>query len=292
MITNRPIVAGIDGSSASLRAARWAAATAVARNRPLRLVTAFDWPLGTFTVGTQQALPDPEEVEAAARQGFAEHLAALREEFPTLRLTRDFVKDRAVHALIAETLEAELTVLGRRGLGGLTGLLLGSVSTQVSAHAAGPVVVVPDRPSLPGPVVVGVDGSTGSQTALGFAFEEASWRAADLVVVHAWPRPADIDRYGYNLYPEDTQMLADTERTLLGEALAGWREKYPDVTVRAELVKGDPADRLVEIGRYARLVVVGSRGHGTVAGVLLGSVSRAVLHRAAGPVAIVHPRRD
>ena len=292
-MNDRPIAVGVDGSPASVRAARWAAATAEQRNRPLRLVTAFDWQLGAYIASARHVVPDMDEIMASARELLAEVTVVLRRDHPNLRISDAFVAGVPKDVLVAESRDAEMTVLGRRGLGGMASLLLGSVSTQVTTRGYGPIVVIPDRAESRGPIVVGVDDSpVGSQETLAFAFEEANWRDAELVAVHAWTPPGAADLYGRDLGTDAPPAPAETELRQLAEALAGWREKYPDLVVRAELAAASPSDALVTHGRDARLIVVGAHTRSTVAGVLLGSVSRAVLHRAIGPVAVVRPRQQ
>ncbi len=164
-------------------------------------------------------------------------------------------------------------------------LLVGSVAAAVATHATCPVVVVhgTDRPAV-GPVVVGVDGSPVSEDALAFAFDAAATRRVPLVAVRCYEPPV--------FYPDsaivvDWEAVHTEEQEVLAERLAGWGERYPDVPVERVVVQGVPAAVLVEQSETAQLVVVGSHGHGSLAGLILGSVSRAVLHRAHCPVAVV-----
>jgi nucleotide-binding universal stress UspA family protein len=194
-----------------------------------------------------------------------------------------------VGVLQAESIRAEPVVLGDRGLGGFAGLLIGSVAVALAAHAACPVVVVrgpePDR-MVPRsePVVVGVDGSPTSEGAVAFAFEAAALRGVPLVAVHTWFDTV-VDSTMAPLI--DWDATETDEREVLAERLAGWAEKYPDMTVRRLVTRDRPARALVEESGRAQLVVVGSRGRGGISGLLLGSVSQALLHHAACPVAVV-----
>jgi nucleotide-binding universal stress UspA family protein len=195
----------------------------------------------------------------------------------------------AVPVLQAESTRAELVVLGDRGLGGFTGLLIGSVATGLSAHASCPVVVVrgpePDG-AVPRqePVVVGIDGSPLSEAAVAFAFEAAARRRVPLVAVHAW-RDLLVDPTLAPLVDWDAAEV--DEREVLAERLAGWGGTYSDVAVRRLVVRDRPARALVDESRRAQLVVVGSRGRGGFTGLLLGSVSQALVHHAHCPVAVV-----
>jgi nucleotide-binding universal stress UspA family protein len=183
-----------------------------------------------------------------------------------------------------------MVVLGERGLGGFTGMLIGSVANAVVAGAACPVVIVRTqplgKPNTDGPVVVGVDGSPASEAAIAFAFEQASRRGRRLVAVHTWQEvfldPELGDRVSF-----DTNFLEERERELLAQRLAGWQEKYPDVVVTRVVTKGLPVRALLEYGEDAELIVVGSRGLGGYQGMLLGSTSQALVHHAPCPVAVV-----
>jgi nucleotide-binding universal stress UspA family protein len=193
-----------------------------------------------------------------------------------------------VAVLQAESTRAELVVLGDRGLGGFAGLLIGPVAVTLAAHAACPIVVVrgpePDRMVRSEAVVVGVDGSPTSEGAVAFAFEAAALRGVPLVAVHTWFDMV-VDATMAPLI--DWDVTEADEREVLAERLAGWAEKYPDVAVRRLVARDRPARALVEESGRAQLVVVGSRGRGGISGLLLGSVSQALLHHAACPVAVV-----
>ncbi|MEV0841606.1 universal stress protein [Actinocatenispora sera] len=292
---NPPILVGVDGSPASLAAARWAADAATLRRHPLRLVAAFRWPAQAYTVQARGELPDTEAIRDEARRQLGAEVDRLREEYPDITIDGDFVEASPARVLVERSGDAALTVVGQRGLGGLSGLLLGSVSAQVAAHARGPVVVVPATENVPPseadrPVVVGVDGSALSEAAIEFAFAEASWRRARLVAVHAWmapgsDRPHDRVPLYYNL-----DEVAEEERRMLSESLAGWRERYPDVPVEPVLVHGTPVPELLQRSADAWLLAVGSRGRGGFAGLVLGSTSRSLLHRAPCPVAVLRSR--
>jgi nucleotide-binding universal stress UspA family protein len=136
-----------------------------------------------------------------------------------------------------------------------------------------------------GPVVVGSDGSPASEAALAFAVEEAVALAAPLVAVHAWQDVAVGEARGWLLY---TDSVAKEARTRRENALAPWRAKHPELTIEPVVVRDRAAEALVHRSAEAQLVVVGSRGRGALAGLLLGSVGQAVLRHAACPVAVVH----
>ena len=172
---------------------------------------------------------------------------------------------------------------------------MGSVSVQVAAHARCPVVIVHDTPAQAeagAPVVVGVDGSEVSSSAIAYAYEQASSRGVGLTVVHAWWLDNIEDAAAAAIWTVDWQTFAEEEQALVAESLAGWEEKYPDVAVRRHSVRGLPVEALIRESKNACLVVVGTRGRGGFGGLLLGSVSQGVMHRAQCPVAIVHGQKE
>lgn len=285
-----PVVVGVDGSDQSMRALGWAAEEAALCHRRLRVVHAFVWPLypvdldppaGGFPDGGLRRAADRIVTEAL------EHAAAVA---PAVEIDGAVVAGTAAPTLLRESERAELLVVGNRGLGGFTGMLVGSVGAAVAAHAACPVVVVrrrqDDGPSA-GRVVVGVDGSAASELALGFAFREATRRRTGLTVVHTWMGPVSEGPGDMLPLVHDPAIVGRDEDRLVAETLAGWQEKFPDVEVRRDVVHGHAAKVLVAESRGAMLTVVGSRGRGGFPGLRLGSVSRALLHHADGPLAVV-----
>jgi len=278
-MNERAVVAGVDGSESALRAARWAAREAQRRHAPLRLVAAVGQ-------ATAMQLGDPwmtaglrEMLHRQAR----EYLAAAAWVVDAMP-EQDVLDGSAIHCLEKESRSAQLVVIGGRGLGGIGGLLVGSVAVALAAHGACPVVVDRGRAGADGPVVVGIDGSPSSEPALAFAFEAAALRRAPLLAVHAW---WDLLIDPVTLPSVDWEAVAQSEQLALAERLAGWQEKCPDVEVDRLVVRHRPAGVLVEQSKRAQLVVVGSRGRGEVSSLVLGSVSHAVLHRADCPVVVV-----
>ncbi|SCL29460.1 universal stress protein [Micromonospora inyonensis] len=282
-----PVVVGVDGSPSALHAVRLAAREAAIRNRPLRVVHAFVWPLLGVPLGPAPDAPSEGGLRHQAERIVTEAVAEAGKVDPEVPVTGVVVDGAPTAVLLAEARDAVLVVLGSRGLGGFAGLLLGSSAVQVSSHAACPVLVVRGEPRADGPVVVGVDGSDLSDLAVAFAVEEAARRGTELVAVHAWLHPTPLGPGDMLPLAYDLDALADDEERVLVEAVAGWAERYPEVPIRRRLVRGAPARALVEESQTAQLVVVGARGRGGLAGLLLGSVSHAVLHHTRCPVAIV-----
>ncbi|GAA1408878.1 universal stress protein [Catellatospora coxensis] len=268
-----PVVVGVDWSAHSNYAVRLAAAQARRRRRPLRIVHAAG------ADGDLALRAEDLRLEDAAR------LAG--ETAPGIDVSTATVAAEPAAVLIQEGRDAELVVVGDRGLGGFTGLLMGSVALHVATRCPQPVLVARGEEHPRGQVVLGVDGSPGSARAVEAAFTEAALRSSDLYAAHAWtgPPPAGPGDLLPLAYEDDE--IEDQERRLLAEALSGMRERFPDVTVREVVVRGRTARSLVHLSETALLMVVGRRGRGGLTGLLLGSVSQQLLHHSACPVLIV-----
>ena len=287
----RPVVVGVDGSGSAYQAVEWAAAEAARRGVALRLVSAFSWTTSDHPVRHDGRVAQyRDQLLEAARHRLSRAARIAEDTSPGIETAPQVEIGAPIEVLGSEARRAQLLVLGDRGLGGVTGLVLGSVAVALAARGACPVVIVRgETRNTDGPVVVGTDGSPVSEAALGFAFDAAAVRGAELVALHAWS-PTAVDKA---LEPMmDWDAVADEEEAVLAERLSGWGQKYPQVTVRRSVVRDGAARALVDASRGAQLVVVGSRGRGNAAGLLLGSVSHGVLHAAQSPVAIVRPGTD
>ncbi len=295
MVDRHPLtVVGVDGSPASTAAVGWAVDAGRGRARSVRLLHAVAPPPPGFP-----AFGYPTDyLQVSLRHGRAllqRTENAVHEAHPDVAVTTVFEREDPRSALVSASGHAELTVVGTHGRSQLQGMLVGSVASYLAAHAASPVAVVPvSREQRDGPVLVGVDGSGSCRAAIGWAFDEAAAAGTSLVAVLAWD---DHSAQGSARRPTVlTESDAQEEHAVLAEQLAGWREKYPEVAVDRRVVRGHPVRRLLDVERYApsavqpRMIVVGSRGRGGVAGLLLGSTAQALIARAACPVVIVHPR--
>ncbi|MDG4831021.1 universal stress protein [Solwaraspora sp. WMMD1047] len=282
------VVVGVDGSADALRAVRVAATEATVRQRPLRVVHALGWPRRNMPASPAPAGPLDGGPRYEAERIVARAIAEARAAAPDLDVTGGIAEGEPAEAMLGESPKAALLVLGDRGLGGFSGLIVGSVAVQVSGHAACPVLVVRGRDDPSGPVVVGVDGSELSELAVGFAVEEAALHGTDLVAVHAFNHPVSAGAGDMLLLVYDVDELRSDEERLLAESVAGWRGRYPEVAIRPRLIRGRPAPALIDQTATARLVVVGARGRGGFTGLVTGSVSQALLHHAQCPVAVVH----
>lgn len=292
MVAQAPIVVGVDGSTSSKNAVRWAARAAVRRDAPLHLVSTM-FIAGTY--GVPVGLPPSyfDDHEAVGRRRLSHALDIVREESAghTLDVEPELVWGHPAGMLLERAHNARMLVIGSRGLGEVTGGLLGSVSASVSAHAACPVAVIrdPGEPEGPdgGSVVVGVDGTSNSEPALREAFIEASLRGVELVAVHAWSDTALSDLFTAD-HGLDWTLIRTREEARLAENLAGFGQDFPDVDVVRVLAQDRPARELAERSEQAQLLVVGCRGRGGFASLLLGSTSRALLHTVNRPLLIVH----
>jgi nucleotide-binding universal stress UspA family protein len=292
-MTDKPVLVGVDGSPDSLAAAAWGAWEARRRHRPLRLVHGL---VPVPEIGVAPTLPHlTQALLSGGRAALARAEEQVRRSDPDLPVSTAVVAGGPAAVLLDQATRAALVVLGSRGLGGFAGLLAGSVSTQVATHAPVPVIVL-RRPAgaagttpVPGtgPVVVGVDGSPGSNAALEFGFDEAAARGTGLIAVYAWSVPPSGNLGPITPVHYDEGEARDEADRLLAEALAGWADKYPEVPVERRAVHSfNPLLTILEAAEAASLVVVGPRGRGGFVSLLLGSVADGLLRHARQPVAI------
>jgi nucleotide-binding universal stress UspA family protein len=274
------ILVGYDGSPGSEQALLWAAREARWRGTVLTVCHACAPGQAEAAAGDGRAsghMPAAGDQNLAKALRFAQELMGPGQARPLL------AAGAAAHVLCEHSADADMVMVGARGRGGLPGMLLGSVSQQVCAHARGRVVVVrghwhPAAQYAPGPVVVGADGSAGSRAAIAFAAEEAALAAVPLLAVCA---------------------LADSPGSLGGagriqeafdQDIALREKEYPELAILRQVAFGQPRTALLEAASGAQLLVVGARGRGGLEGMPLGSVSQAMLHHARCPVGVVHPQ--
>ncbi|GAA1914238.1 universal stress protein [Streptomyces sodiiphilus] len=295
---SRIITAGLDGSLESLAAAEWAAREAQRRGIALRLLHAQEEP-----PPNRAPLLVPENLLRKAEDILETAAAELRERHPELEITTERVTGRASTAVPEATAEDELLVLGTRGLGNLAGFLIGSVALPIVARSGIPVVLVrageqaadEHRPEEADPesetapyrdVVLGVDISRPCDELLQFAFEAADRRNATLRVIHGWSVPL-VGYESASAIPPVNGELAAQIAGALKDVLSPWRAKFPEVDVVEQAVVGRPARHLVDESARAGLMVVGRRLRRSPLGRHIGSVTHAVLHHSAAPVAVV-----
>ncbi|MFJ3788391.1 universal stress protein [Kitasatospora sp. NPDC090091] len=292
------VVVGIDGSAQSAAAAEWAAREALRRGLGLRMVHVAGTEADALErdLGGGSAVPEPVAV-------IRDRIAAVS---PGLDVSCEIRPGSPADDLAAVGRRAELLVVGSRGLGGFTGLLVGSVGLRTAARAGCPVVLVragadglggaegrgraDGMGGAPGDVVVGVEGDRPCDAVLAFAFRHAADTGAVLRAVesrnvpHGGPYVTEAP-VGQR---EIRDSLAAAEQLRLQDALDRWREKYPEVRTEAELYPGSPAGALVAASRSASLLVLGRRTpKHTLGAPRLGAVTQSVLHHAHSPVAVV-----
>lgn len=284
----KPVMAGTDGSEASLRAVEWAAREAVLHQTALRIVSAPELPAGMSPYSiTRENVAGV--VQQATRRMLADAAQRAAQLEPGLTVDTKLLSGPPAHALLDTATEASMLVVGSRGAGGFAAMLLGSVGRYVATRASCPVVVSREETmAVHRKVVLGIRDPERCAAALGFAFEEAALRHARVLAVHAWTwnppgvgwagRLADAELAGYDPYELPATMTAR-----LDEVLAAWRDKYPGVQAGWEAVFSDPGRALVGASTRADLVVIGRH----VAGTGVGSVIHSVLAHAHAPIAII-----
>lgn len=290
------VVAGFDGSDHARSAVWWAAGEAAGRGCVLTVVEVVDWPVvGTLPPSATMMPPGGSLLDDRTLRDQAQHrLDEIRQEIGQIRPDVT-VETRVEFGRAAEVLPevagaSDLVVIGASGRTALPRMLLGSTAAALVHTCDRPIVVVrdaKDSPARGGRVVVGVDGSSTSARAIGFAFDFAARHGCALVAVHAWPDvPVDAPE-PVRRRDEDTAEVRREGERLLADALTGYPERYPDVPVRRLVSFDRPAHALTEQAEGAALLVVGSHGRGAFRGVLVGSVSHAMIYHAPCPVAVL-----
>jgi nucleotide-binding universal stress UspA family protein len=273
----QPIVVGTDGSARADVAVEWAADEATLRRLPLHIVHAAErW---DYDVPFHAAPGMCESLTETGERVLAEAVERAAKARPGLPVTTELVFGSPARALRSQGRRADEIIVGHRGLGGFTGMLLGSTTLRVAGHVPVPVIVVRGEVcGRRGEVLAGVDLSEDGTHVLRYAFEAAALRGAWVRVVHAWRLPAT---------PLAVRETAAVSQERLTGAVAPWRAEFPDVGVVEQTPCGHPVGELTDRSSRAALLVVGSpeRDHGPC----LGPVAHGVIHHADCPVAVVPP---
>ncbi|MFG3144780.1 universal stress protein [Streptomyces sp. NPDC048243] len=297
----RHVAAGIDGSPESLAAAHWAAREALRRDATLHLVHAWEW----------HPRPAPSVPADMSQRAWADDLMTrvsdgIRAAHPAVKVLDRSLNAAPAAALLAAADQADVLVLGSRGLSGLTGFMMGSISQRVVSRSPAPVVLVRAgvgtcAEHLPAPdgvapdeisqtpyrdVVLGLDTARPCDELIDFAFDAARRRGAALRVIHAFSAPAAFVAADRLVRPGGPEMSAEHEHLVVA-TLRPWCEKYPDVPVAATVMEGRPAGELISASADAALTVVGRREREARFGSRLGPVAHAVLHHTGSSVAVV-----
>lgn len=295
MTAENIVVVAVDGSEASNNAVRWAANTANKRGVPLRLAASYTMPQFLYAEGMvpPQELFDELQTETMETVEAARTIA--HEAAPDIKIGYTIAEGSPIDMLLEMSTDVTMIVMGSRGLGGLSGMVMGSVSAAVVSHAKCPVVVVREDNQVTdtnkyGPVVVGVDGSEVSQRATEFAFEEAQARGAKLVAIHTWmDMQVQASLAGLAAAQQEWNVIEDEQTQLLHDRIQPLLERFPDVDVDMVITRDRPIRALEDSAKDAQLLVVGSHGRGGFRGMLLGSTSRALLQSAPCPMVVVRP---
>ncbi|MGV9709227.1 universal stress protein [Gordonia sp. NPDC003424] len=281
---SKPVTVGVDGSSVATAAVEWAAKAAMLHQTSLTIVSALE---AVSPPMVEYAIPALyfTDLKTVSEKILDEATGTARAASPDVDIHSEVMLDSARSALIAKSADSSLLVVGASGFGRVAAAVVGSVASGVASHAQCPVVILRDdsqAADVTGPVVVGIDGSPVSLHALDVAADEAAARSADLLVVSAW------DTKGFD--PTDTGFTAARAAvdTALAEPVGAIRKRMPDLTVTTRVLDESPQSALTQASVGASLLVVGSRGRGGFAGLLLGSTSQRLLHTAKAPLMIVH----
>ncbi|MDG4810163.1 universal stress protein [Micromonospora sp. WMMD1120] len=288
---NAAVVVGVDGSEPALRAVRLAATEAARRGRPLRIVHGFIWPLLHVPASPAPDAPPGGGLRHQARELVDAAVAEAEATAPGLTVSGEIIDGEAAAVLVGESPTAALLVLGDRGLGGFSALVVGSVAVQVAAYADCPVLVARGACRPDQPVLVAVDGSEASRLAADVAAEAAVARGVPLAAVHAYRHPGSSGPGDMQPLVYDEAALHGEQQRMLAEWLDGLTGRHPGLRLTCRAVHGRPGTVLAEATRDAQLAVVGGQGRGEVTGLLLGSVSQSLLHHARCPVVVVRGPR-
>ena len=284
MTEHARIVVGFDGSPCSTQAVNWALIDAARRGAQVLLC---------HVAGGRGAIGEGDDpVGTSGGETLARGTDYARQRAPSVDVVPTLLFGNPARQLIEAASGAVLLVVGMRGNGGFHELRLGSVSAQAARHAHCTVVVVAEgggHEDRRRQVVVGVDGSASSDLALAFAFDQAARRQAELRAIHVFD--GSTIQIMANLPQADVRRLHVNAADTLHELLGRHAQDNPGVLVSSAVLSGAPATTLTSAAADAELLVLGSRGHGDVATLMLGSTSHTVLHNATCPVAVVRGGR-
>jgi nucleotide-binding universal stress UspA family protein len=285
--TKPPIIVGVDGSSSSELALRWALDDASVRNAPVHVVACHRRPL---TLRWEDMPPNVDEELARGARQFAHEIVEKSLEHargiaPELQVTGEAVDGHAADVLIDRSIGAEAVAVGSRQLKALGSAMLGSVGAALATRAHSPVVVVRGPAGLAAEhpaVVVGIDGTDAAEPALAFGFDHASRHRVPLRAVMCW-RPNPLATMHWRAEPPPPERAEEW----LSDTVAAWRHGYPDVAASGAVIRDQPVPGLVAQSAAEQLLVVSSRSRHALSGTVLGSVAQGVLHHATCPVAVL-----
>ncbi|MEH0147808.1 universal stress protein [Corynebacterium sp. Q4381] len=295
MTSENDVVVAVDGSPASDNAVRWAANTAAKRDVALRLASSYTMPQFLYAEGMVPPQELYDDLQRETMQKVDDARGVALEVAPELRIGHAVAEGSPIDMLLEMSRDAGMIVTGSRGLGGLSGVVLGSVSAAVVSHAHCPVVVVREDNAVTdetkyGPIVVGVDGSEVSKRATEVAFQEAEARGAELLAVHTWiDSQVTMSGPAFTITDDRWEEARAEKSAMLDEYLGEFAKSHPNVEMRKMITRDRPVRALTEAAQGAQLLVTGSHGRGGFKGMLLGSTSRALLQSAPCPMMVVRP---
>jgi nucleotide-binding universal stress UspA family protein len=282
----KPITVGVDGSAHNQSAIAWGADEARRSGRPLLVITAT----GDFIPPTPHFSGDyidSFDYDAHASKLVARVKASLEADDPSIQIRTRIGTGSPSNVMIGAADDSHMLVVGKRGLGAFTRVMVGSTSIAVVGRSIVPTVVVPDtwdqRAHATESILVGIDAEHDNDAVLSFGFARAHELGVPMVALHVWDiHPALI------LGDEDRSRWGVEAQAMVESQLAAWRDKFPDVEALASQRNANPALGLLDAAEHAQLLVVGRRSSNLLLGGLpFGSVTRAVLHYSEQPVAVV-----
>ncbi len=290
----KTIVVGVDGSDGAAVALRWAVAQGALRGWSVEAVLAWGFLDQHHTIVAERF--DAGYSSDDAKDALNSYIEAVIGAESAGSVGRRIVSDLPARALLDAAEDAELLVVGARGLGGFRGLLLGSVSQKCLHEARCAVAVIrPDEvgapPARPPRVVVGVDGSKTARRALQWAVDEAAARGAVLEVVHGW-QPPFVGGFPMAGTVMDYSIFEDAAHKVVADLLEDVDLSALTQPVERTVMCMGPSSALLEASRRAQVTVVGARGLGGFKRMLLGSVSNQVTLHATCPVIVVPSSED
>lgn len=292
------VVVAVDGSDASKNAVRWAANTAMKRGIPLRIASSYTVPQFLYAEGMVPPKELFDDLQAETLEKIEDARAIAHEVAPEIKIGHTVAEGSPIDMLLEMSKDVTMIVMGSRGMGGLSGMVMGSVSSSVVSHASCPVVVVREDNHVTeankyGPVIVGVDGSEVSQKATEVAFAEAAARGAELIAVHTWmDMQVQASLAGLSAAQAEWAEVEKDQANLLDERLAEFTAQYPSVPVKKVIARDRPVRALSDAAEGGQLLIVGSHGRGGFKGMLLGSTSRSLLQSAPCPMMVVRPESE
>lgn len=278
------IVVGVDSSGGESHALVRAVREARLRDAHLEIISVWTFPPLSME---EKLMVSAGQMERETQQIVGERVAEVMSDNGISELSTNVrvVEGAPARVLVAASEDADLLVVGRHDRARVRHFLIGSVASQCVRHATCPTMVVPGATESPPRIVVGMDGSQNSHEALQWALAQAKLTGADVEIFNVWHEP--LTAAGELMDPLPVMEMCEESAR---ESVDAWvaDARVPDgVTLTGTAAHGDASHILAQEGETADLVVIGSRGVGGFAGLLLGSVSRNVVHLSPCTVVVI-----